>query len=97
MNVKLYGHNFTLHPRKSAPPKYEVAPNIWQAYDRPSERKVAAWHGCESMCRDCDGFGLCITAAGCQTFSVMFDFAHPDTGVLMRAYITRDYNHLYYL
>lgn len=97
MQIKLHGHGFTLHPRKDAPRKHEVAPNIWQAYDRPSARKVAAWHDCENMCRECDGFGLCITAASCQTFSVMFDFAHPETGELMRAHITRDYNHLYYL
>ena len=97
MQVRLYGHSFTLHLHKAAPNKYEVAPNIWQAYDRPSEYKVAAWHDCEHMCRDGDGFGLCITGASCQTFSVMFDFAHPDTGELMRAHITRDYNHLYYL
>ena len=42
MNVKLYGHNFKLHPRKAAPAKHAIAPNIWQAYDRPSGRKVAA-------------------------------------------------------
>lgn len=97
MNIKLYGHYFTLHPRKAAPSKDEVAPNIWQAYDRPSARKVKAWHDCENMCRDCDGFGLCITSVNCQTFSVMFYFPHPETGKLMCAHITRDYNHLYYL
>lgn len=97
MNVTLYGHNFTFHPRKVVPAKHAIASNIWQAYDRPSGLKVAAWHDCESMCRDCDGVGLCITAAGCQTFSVMFDFAHPETGMMMRAHITRYYNHLYYL
>ena len=97
MQVKLYGHEFTLHPRKAAPAKRAIAPNIWQAYDRPSNWKVKAWYDCENMCRDCDGFGLCITGANCMTFSVMFDFAHTDTGELMRAHITRDYNHLYYL
>ena len=97
MIVNYYGHTFTLHPCKAAPFKCAIASNIWQAYDRPSNRKVKAWHDCEEMCRDCDGYGLCITAAGCQTFSVMFDFAHPETGELMRAHITRDYNHLYYL
>ena len=97
MYVKIKGIPFTLHPRKDAPTKYSVAPNIWQAYDKPSGLKVAAWHKCENMCRELDGWGLCITAAGCQTFSVMFDFANPETGELMRAHITRDYNHLYYL
>lgn len=97
MQVKLYGHYFTLHLRKDAPRKDELAPNIWQAYGRPSARKVAAWHDCEAMCRECAGYGLCITAVGCQTFSVMFDFMNPDTGELMRAHITRDHNHLYYL
>ena len=96
MQVKLYGYTFTLHPRKAAPPKHVVALNIWQAYDKPSDRKVAAWHDCEHMCWDCDGYGLCITGANCMTFSVMFDFVHPETGELMRAHITRDYNHLYY-
>ena len=97
MTVNYYGHTFTLHPYKDAPIKYPVAPNIWQAYDRPSALKVAAWGDCEQMCRDCDGYGLCVTAAGCQTFSVMFDFMNPVTGELMRAHITRYHNHLYYL
>lgn len=97
MIVNYYGHAFELHPRKDAPRKYVLAYNIWQAYDRPSARKVAAWHDCEQMCRDCDGHGLCITAAGCQTFSVMFDFENPVNGAPMRAHITRYYNHLYYL
>ena len=97
MQVKIKGVPFTLHPRKDAPTKHSVAPNIWQAYDKPSELKVAAWHDCENMCRELNGWNLCISAVGCQTFSVMFDFINPDTGELMRAHITRDYNHLYYL
>lgn len=97
MQVTIKGISFKLHPRKDAPAKHSVAPNIWQAYDKPSERKVAAWYHCKNMCKELNGDGLCITEAGCQTFSVMFDFVNLDTGELMRAHITRDYNHLYYL
>lgn len=97
MNVNINGYGFKLHTRADAPCKRAIAPNIWQAYDRPSSLKVRAWHDCENMCRELDGYGLCITAAGCQTFSVMFDFANPETGELMRAHITWWYNHLYYL
>ena len=95
--TRINGYSFTYHPHKAAPAKTYVSSNIWEAYVKPSGRKVAAWHDCENMCRALDGFGLCITGAGCQTFSVMFDFAHPETGELMRAHITRDYNHLYHL
>lgn len=97
MYKRINGYTFRYHPRADAPTKSAIAPNIWQAYDKPSYLKVEAWHDCENMCRELDGFGLCITGAGCQTFSVMFDFAHPETGELMRAHITRDYNHLYHL
>lgn len=97
MQVNINGYCFKLHPRADAPTKNAIAPNIWHAYDKPSWRKVVAWHYCENMCRGLDGFGLCITSAVCQTFSVMFDFVHPETGELMRAHITRDYNHLYHL
>ena len=97
MVVKFKDYYFKLHPRKNAPVKHCSANNIWQAYDNPSDRKVAAWHNCENMCRELDGWGICITGITCDHFSVMFDLAHPETGELMRAHITWRYNHLYYL
>lgn len=96
MTVNYYGHTFTLHQRKDAPVKHLVAYDIYGAYERPSIRKVEAWKACEQMCRDCDGEGLCITGTNTMAFSVMFDFLTPD-GEWVRAHITRDYNHLYYL
>ena len=97
MDVKIKGVPFTLHPRKDAPRWNEVAHDIYGAYCKPSRFKVAAWNDCKRMALRLGARDICICGVNSQTFGVMFDFVHPDTGELMRAHITRDYNHLYYL
>ena len=77
-------------------PDYKEYSTIWDAYKNPSYRKEAAWRYCVDMCRALDGQNIRITAAGCQTFSVKFEFLHPESGELCTAYITRDYNRFAY-
>lgn len=44
-----------------------------------------------------DVYDFCITSANTFTFTVMFDFINPEDNRLMRAVITKVYNHAYYL
>ena len=68
--------------------------DVYKTYSR---EKVVAYNYCRRLCEDLDGWNFAITSANTFCFSVMFDFAHPKTGELMRAHITRGYNHAYYL
>ena len=66
--------------------------NIFSAYKKPSVEKIKAFEYCENLCKELDGFNLVIPCHGVQTFSVTFEYADKDTGVICRAYITRDYD-----
>jgi hypothetical protein len=88
------------HDRKIAHDAAEFAYNnrrytcddIYKAYKNPSIYKVRAWQYCQRLCAELNGWDLIISAHGCQTFSVVFTYEHPETGVISYAYITRDYN-----
>ena len=70
--------------------------DIYSAYKNPSVYKVRAWNWCKELCREMHGYDLIISAAGCQTFSVVFTFNERGTGRKCYAYITRDYNRFCY-
>ena len=70
--------------------------DIYEAYKNPSIYKVRAWNYCKELCKEMHGFDLVISAAGVQTFSVVFKFKERGTGRLCYAYITRDYNRFCY-
>lgn len=69
---------------------------LWECYGRYSDAKRNAYDYCKRLCFACGGSNLRIVAAGVQTFSVKFDFCHPDNGACCTAYITRDYNRYAY-
>lgn len=71
---------------------WKVCRDIYEAYKTPSVYKVRAFERCKALCAEMNGFDLVISAAGCQTFSVVFSFMDEETGVLCYAYITRDYD-----
>lgn len=96
-HVKIKGHDFMLHPKVDAPVMYCKGYTLSDVYDSWSAAKERAYDYCRRLCEDLNGWDFCITGSNCMTFSVMFDFEHPDTGELMRAYITKDYNRVYYL
>ena len=56
-----------------------------------------AYDYCERLCEKFDGRGFQIVGHNCMTFSVQFKFENPLNGCIMFAYITRDYNHLYFV
>lgn len=95
--VTINGYSFTYHPRAAAPEIYEEGVYLWDVYRSYSTRKDRAYDSCRKMYIDLDGFNFAITSHCLQSFCVMFDFAHPETGELMRAHITPRYNHLYHL
>lgn len=70
--------------------------DIFEAYKNPSIYKIRAFEYCKELCAKMHGFDLIISAAGCQTFSVVFKFREKGTGKLCYAYITRDYNRFCY-
>lgn len=88
---------FTVHPRAKAPEIYTAARTLTEAYKRPSVAKQNAFYYCEKLCKRFNGWNLRITSVNCFTFSVVFDFMHPETGEAMRAVITKSCNHAYYL
>lgn len=96
-DVKINGHPFTLHPKASAPGMYCKGYTLADVYDNWSNAKQNAYDYCMRLCNDLDGWNFRITGSNFMCFTVMFDFEHPETGELMRARITKDYNHLYYL
>lgn len=95
--AEIKGYYFTLHEKAGAPHMYWKGYTLADVYGRWSRAKQNAYDYCKRMCDNLDGWDFCITGSNCTCFTVMFDFEHPETGALMRAKITKDYNHLYYL
>ena len=71
--------------------------DIWDAYEKPSDRKVYAWEWCKALCKALHGENIRITSRNCMVFSVAFEFYHPETGAFCSALITRDYNRFAYI
>lgn len=89
--------SFTVHPRAAAPKPHAIGYTLDDVYGRCSSAKRDAFADVARLCEDFGGRNLRITAANKFAFSCAFEFAHPETGEAMRAIITRDYNHAYYL
>lgn len=94
---EIRGYYFKFHPRTNAPSKYNSYDSLEECYAHYSDAKREAFNYCKRMCDDLNGFNFGISGYNCMSFTVMFDFAHPKTGELMRAHITPTYNHLYFL
>lgn len=95
MNVN--GHYLLVHPRAAAPMCLGIGETLDDVYKTYSRDKLVAYNYCRRLCEDLGGWNFAITSANIFCFSVMFDFAHPETGELMRAHITKAHNHAYYL
>ena len=98
-----YGE-LTVHPRKrmGRTPLVDYAgrpmpTTLDEVYGHYSTAKGRAYTYCKELCRRLDGERFCITGHNCMTFTVSFDFPNPYTGVMMRAIITRSYNHAYFI
>lgn len=94
LNVK---HDFTVHPKATAPCVRAIGHTLDDVYGRYSIEKARAYTYCKELCYRYDGYNFCITPANTFAFTVSFDFINPDDNRPMRAIITRNYNHAYYL
>lgn len=90
-------HDFTVHPRAKAPRMHVDGYLLEDVYKCPSVNKRRAFAHCKDLCERYGGRNFCISSHNTNEFCVMFDFVHPETGELMRAYITRSHKHAYYL
>lgn len=61
-------------------------------YTTYSKAKQHAYDYCLRLCAKYNGHEFRIISANTCSFSVGFEFEHPETGLLMFAYITKDYN-----
>lgn len=71
---------------------YRNYSNLSECYGSYSWKKASAFDYCRRLCYALGGFNLRIVSYNTFFFSVKFEFAHPDTGVLCTAYITPSYN-----
>lgn len=87
---------FTCHPYADAPRRSGEGVYLSDVYDSYSAAKERAYDYCVRLCEEFDGWGFQIASHNCMTFSVQFEFRNPLNGCIMLAFITRDYNHLYF-
>lgn len=88
---------FIVHPKAAAPVKHFQGRELCDVYAHYSYAKEKAYERCLNLFIETDGENFAITSHNTCTFACMWDFINPDNGRPMRAYITRTYNHAYYL
>ena len=69
--------------------------SLYKAYRNPSQYKENAFSYCFSLMHEKAGFDLRIIGHNCMTFSIGFQYIDNETGIVMFAYITRDYNRFF--
>lgn len=96
--------DFEVHPRKRVSPTplrdwagRPLPRTIGECYGRYSVAKQHAYDYCRKLFDKYDGADFIITSYNTFSFTASFDFSHPQTGEAMRAIITRDHNHVYYI
>lgn len=87
--------DFTVvHNLDSAYQRYNMSDDtqLRDVYGHWSDKKENAYRYCRELMYKYGGGGFRIISANTFMFTVGFEFAHPDTGKPMFAYITPDYN-----
>ncbi len=69
---------------------------LYQVYGNYSHAKEQAMQYCEEMMHAYNGHGLSIISHNSMVFTVGFEFYDDETGALMFAYITKDYDRFCY-
>ena len=70
---------------------------LGEVYGCYSANKARAWERCERLCSELDGSNLCITSNNSHTFTVQFEFYHPENGRPMVCHITPSRKYAMYL
>lgn len=65
--------------------------SLYDAYDKPSSRKEAAWEYCQNLCAKYDGWGLKVISRNCFIFTAGFLFLST-SGKEKFMYITPNYD-----
>lgn len=95
MATKRFGkYTFTKHKPIDIYPQGRELSDVYGYF---SCRKYNAYNACRSMCDELDGRDFCIVSHNTNVFCVAFQFADPDTGEVVQAYITPTYNYYWYL
>lgn len=68
------------------------ARELGDVYASYSVYKERAMRRCKQLCEDLGGFDLKIVSHNTNMFTVGFEYPDAETGELMFAYITRDYD-----
>lgn len=89
--------DFTCHPTAKRRPIPMFAPSVLEdVYNSYSSAKRSAYNYCKKLQEKYNGYQGRITSHNCMVFTYEFYFGHSETGEVMHAVITRDYNHLYF-
>ena len=70
---------------------------LYDVYTSYSVYKEQAYNRCVQLMHDLGGWGLAIISHNSMTFTVGFMFCDDETGEIMFAYITRDYDRFCYI
>ena len=82
--IKVNGTIFNVNDTCAPYSGYSRLNSIFDAYGRPSSRKVSIWYRIESICRSFNGYNLHITSASCSFFCCAFEFKHAGKRYQMR-------------
>lgn len=72
--------------------KNSTAQHLWDVYGKFSNNKARAFARCEELMFKMGGRRIRILSHNSFSFTVGFEFPHPETGVLCFAYITPSYD-----
>ena len=89
--------DFTVHPKAKAPVWRCRGIYLHDVYEKYSDAKQYAYDYCRDLFCKYNGRDFAISSHNSMMFTVNFYFMHPETGELMFARITKDYNHAYYV
>jgi len=71
---------------------YSTNYSIYDAYERPSRKKVNAWDYCKKLCEKYKGSNLKVVSFNTFIFTAGFTFTDPETKEEMYMHITPTYN-----
>lgn len=71
---------------------YSTNYSIYDAYDKPSRKKVVAWDYCKKLCEKYNGSNLKVVSFNTFIFAAGFIFTDPETKKEMYMHITPTYN-----
>lgn len=69
----------------------EISYDLFAAYRKPSDAKIAVWKNCQALMLYTNGFGLRVISKNAQMLTCGFCYRDKKTGLLNFVYITPKY------